>query len=95
MLVDKNFLALLYLGNRQRRIVGAKPSARPRIDSALGQVQSGATNRSAGKTRELISMLLSHGVRATRASKPRTSIAMNVYMPNGQRAVRIKMAAFR
>ncbi|MCF6321785.1 MAG: hypothetical protein L3J32_08475 [Rhizobiaceae bacterium] len=94
MLVDKNFLALLYLGNKQRRIVGAKPTALPRMNSALGRLSSSAKNRTAGKTKELISMLLSHGARATRASKPRASTAMNVYLPDGRRAVRIKMATY-
>ena len=89
MLVEKNFLNLLYLGSRQKR------DKRSYTHSAIYQRALHADynqKRTVRKTRDMIAMLLAHGTRATRASQPKTQVLMNVFTPDGTRAVKIKMA---
>ena len=93
MLIEKNLLSLLYLGTKQRhannkRRANAHKSA---IAQASREIPGYNRKRSARNTQNLISMLLGYGNRAARASKPYTSISMDVYSPNGRKAVRLKM----
>lgn len=93
MSVEKNFLALLYLGTRQRHAEHERRQNRNSIlRSASHHLGSEIAKRSARKTKNLITVLLSHGIRAARSAQPRAKISMNVFLPNGRKAVRIKMA---
>jgi hypothetical protein len=89
MLKEKNFLNLLYLGSRHKRVARAQPYVP--LDLVANMPGYGE-KRTARKTRDLIKLLLSHGARAARSSQPRAHVAINVVSPNGQKAVRIKMA---
>jgi hypothetical protein len=88
MLIERNFFNLLYLASRQKHD-SAMPSYYP------GQMSSGfsihAENHSGRKTIDLIGKLLGYGARASRSAQSPTHIAVDVFMPNGKRAVRLKM----
>lgn len=45
----------------------------------------------ASRTRELVSMLLSHGARAWRGSQPQASIHLYMTSPNGRNPVRLRL----
>jgi len=93
MSVEKNFLALLYLGTCQRHAEQDRRQNRNSIlRSASHHLAADIAKRSARKTKNLITILLSHGIRAARAAQPRAKVSMNVFLPNGKKAVRIKMA---
>ena len=48
-------------------------------------------SRSRGKTKDLVSMLLSHGARAWRQSQPDANIHLHVSMYGGRLPVRMKL----
>lgn len=50
-----------------------------------------AGTKGSARTRDLVSMLLSHGARAWRGSQPRTSIHLYTTSPNGRRPVRMRL----
>ena len=97
MSVDRNFLGLRNLVGRRGKSDGeALYAARPGTirpgHLRPGSLAHFAESQNRRKTRDLIKILLGHGARSARLSQPRTHIAINVYMPNGQRALRLKMA---
>ena len=89
MSAEHKFLGLLGLYNRHKPIARS-PSYGPNTLSA--SYSGHAQQKSNRKTKDLIKLLLVYGARAARASQPHTRVAINVYMPNGKRAVRIKLA---
>lgn len=48
-------------------------------------------NRSKEKTKDLVSMLLSHGARAWRQGQPQADIHLHVTMHSGRAPIRIKL----
>ena len=97
MSVDGKFLGLRNLVGRQRKTNGdALYAARPGTirpgHLRPGSLAQFAESQSRRKTTDLIKILLGHGARSARLNQPRTHIAINVYMPNGQRALRLKMS---
>ncbi len=93
MLVEKNFLTLLYLGSKQRhandkRVANAHKTG---LTNAARNLSGYNRNRSTRSTKNMIAMLLGYGNRASRLARPAVHIAMNVTLPNGKKAVRLKM----
>jgi len=89
MLIEKNFFNLLYLGSKNRSAT-RMPIADPRhMSSVLPKYYE---KNSRPKTKDLIKILLVHGARAARVNQAHTRIAINVYTPDGNKAVRLKMA---
>ncbi len=89
MLVEKNFFNLLYLGTKQRR---AERNAALRQRRSFDQALERSVKQQPRQTKQLISTLLGHGARATRATQPRVKIAMSVFTPSGSRAVKLKLS---
>ena len=89
MLIEKNFLNLLYLGSKHKSAATALPTYYPSRMS--GGFSIYAEKRSGRKTVDLIGKLLGHGARASRSHQSHMHIAVDVFSPNGQRAVRLKM----
>jgi hypothetical protein len=89
MLIEKNFFNLLYLGSKYKQPT-RMPMPNPR--HLVGILPKYHDNSSRRKTRDLIKTLLGHGARSARINQPRARIAINVFMPDGNKAVRLKMA---
>lgn len=90
MLVEKSFLNLLYLGNKQRRADKNRALTKSWLSDGAFEI---AKRRSARKTKNLIGTLLSHGARASRSAQPRVRVSINVIAPNGGKAVKIRMVS--
>lgn len=89
MLIERNFFNLLYLGSKSKQTT-RMPISNPRHLSGI--LPNYYEKNSRKKTKDLIKTLLGHGARATRTNQPRACISLNVFMPNGNKAVRLKMA---
>ena len=89
MLIEKNFFNLLYLGSKYKQPT-RMPMPNPRYLSGI--LPKHYDNNSRRKTRDLIKTLLGHGARSARVNQPRARIAINVFSPGGNKAVRLKMA---
>ena len=88
MLIEKNFFNLLYLGSKHKQPT-RMPMPNPRHLSGI--LPNYHDNSSRRKTRDLIKTLLGHGARSARINQPPARIAINVFMPDGNKAVRLKM----
>ena len=89
MLVEKNLISLLYLGEKNRR----KTRANARGNAFHHAIHAQYNERRTGKkTRNMIALLLAHGTRATRVVQPKLRIQMNVFTPSGARAVKLRMS---
>lgn len=89
MLIEKNFFNLLYLGSKYKQTT-RMPITNPRHLSGI--LPKYYEKNSRRKTRDLIKTLLGHGARSARFNQPQARIAINVFMPDGNKAVRLKMA---
>lgn len=84
MSAEESFLSLVDLGGEKRRspLVGMNALHKPtigRLDLGLG---------SAGrKAKDLVGLLICHGARARRATRPACRITLEVFTPAGYSAV--------
>ncbi len=89
MLIEKKFFSLLYLGNKHKHDASAPIYHRISTQDMFSDY---GKKRSGRKTKYLIKTLLAHGARASRISQPRTRVGISVFMPDGEKAVRLRVA---
>jgi hypothetical protein len=63
----------------------------PFHEAALKLAGMGLNRSQSKKTRDIVSMLLSHGARAWRASQPEISLHLHVVTPRGKHPVRLRL----
>ncbi len=86
MSAEKSVFSLVDFSRQHRRpaLVGVHPAHQP----AMGRADFGLAG-AGRKAKDLIGLLLCHAARARRASRPLTSVRMDVVTPGGHTAVEI------
>ncbi len=88
MMMNENSAELAFNSAQKSRAKGV--ALNPLHEAAMRLAGLGL-NRSKEKTRDLVSMLLSHGARAWRHSQPEANVHLHIGIRGGRAPVRIKL----
>jgi hypothetical protein len=83
---ERDVLGFINTRRREKRIHDLSVNALHQAALRLADFRRGG---SLFKTRDLVSLLLSHGARSWRGSQPVVAIRLRVFDPNGRPAVRL------
>jgi hypothetical protein len=83
---ERDVLGFINTRRREKRIHDLSVNALHQAAMRLADFRKGG---SLFKTRDLVSLLLSHGARSWRASQPLVSIRLKVFDPKGKMAVKL------
>jgi hypothetical protein len=85
---ERDVLGFINTRRREKRIHDLSVNALHQAALRLADFRKGGP---LFKTRDLVSLLLSHGARSWRASQPLVSIRLKVFDPKGRMAVKIEL----
>ena len=88
MIGEENVLGFVDPRRQERRAADVGVEALHQAAVRLADVRRGSPRF---KTKDLVSLLLSHGARAWRNSLPRASVRVQVFTPGGKSAVKIRL----
>lgn len=91
MAMNENSVDLAFAQMQQPRSRAKGVTLHPLHEAALRLAGGLGLSKSREKTRDLVSLLLSHGARAWRQSQPEASIHLHVSIRSGRAPVRMKL----
>ena len=88
MFGEQNVFSGVDTGSQERRPADVGVQALHQAAMRLADIRRGGPRF---KTKDLVSLLLSHGARAWRSSLPVASVRLQVFTPAGKSAVKIRL----